>query len=421
MATITQMRAKALFISPTPALSPLLQAQGIPHMRELGKLGMEFTLLTFEHRDWSEQDRKRAETLRATLAGWGIDWHILRYGRLPFVPNSTIDVFRGAACALKLIRRKGIEVVHCRSYVPAYMCLMLRRLTGIKFIFDMRGFLPDEYVEGGHWTMDCWEYKLAKKLEAKCLRAADAVVVTTRGMRDQLLEARAGLRDEIDRKLTIIPNLADMNRFGPDDAVRSEMRERYGLEDKTVALWLVGGIADWHMPTEVARFFLAMKRLHPRSVLLVLTSSTNVHRILQDAGLTTEDYMAISATPEEVGKHILIGDFGINFCSSEHSASAIKSAEYLASGLPILIDKAEESANVLARDSRTGVVVESYGEDEFERAVHEMIGLLAQRDALAKRCREVAQRNLSLSIAVDLFAEVYRKVLGLANAAGEKL
>ena len=414
MAKITQMRAKALFISPTPALSPLLQAQGIPHMRELGKLGMEFTLLTFEHRDWSEQDKKRAETLRATLAGWGIDWHILRYGRLPFVPNSTIDVFRGAAYALKLIRRKGIEVVHCRSYVPAYMCLMLRRLTGIKFIFDMRGFLPDEYVEGGHWTMDRWEYKLAKRLEAKCLRAADGIVVTSERMRETVLAGANGPdeAESIDGKLSVIPNLADLSRFEPDDEKREAMRARHGLSDRIVFLWLVGGITKPHMPEEIVRFFLTCKESTPNARLLILTGTRNADAMMLEAGLSPDDFLAYSVPPEDVVDYILMGDLGMNFCDPAHPGSAIKLAEYLGCGLPLVINWAVENAVELTQEANTGVIVEAFDVEAYRKAAGRIVSLLADREGLKARCREVAQQRYCLRIAVDKYAEVYNRLLG---------
>lgn len=408
---------RALFISPTPALSPLLQSQGIPHMRELSGRGIEFTLLTFETGNWSDSDWERARQLKASLAVSGIEWHILRFAetRIPWVPNSTVDIVRGAWHAAHLVHEKNIEVVHCRSYVPAYMMLLVRRIRPVKFIFDMRGFLPDEYVENGYWNTRMWQYRLAKWLEAQCLRTADSVVVTCQGMLDKLRASYAG-QDNcsalVEQKTTVIPNCADLERFRPNQETRVSMRKRYGLGGKTVLLWLVGGIKRWHRPYEIVRFFLHCKSVFNDAYLLVLSNSTDVHKILRDAGLSRDDYLAISAAPERVHEFVLMGDCGLTFLDPSHPASAVKVGEYLGSGLPVVVDAGQSELASLLTGTRTGVVVKSFTEEAYHQAAIELFHLLTGDASVCQRCRAAAEANFSLRIAVDKYYEVYRNVLG---------
>ena len=42
---------------------------------------------------------------------------------------------------------------------------MLKKLFGIKFIFDMRGFWADERIDGEIWKNDSAIFKATKKLE----------------------------------------------------------------------------------------------------------------------------------------------------------------------------------------------------------------------------------------------------------------
>jgi glycosyltransferase involved in cell wall biosynthesis len=405
---------EALFVSPTDVLSPLLHSQGIPHMRELAKRGLRFTLLSFERRDWNAEECARADRIRETLAKWGIQWEILRFGRLPFVPNSVSDIVRGAAYTWRLIRRKKIEVVHCRSHMPAFMVLFLRRLVPVKFLFDMRGFLPDEYVESGHWTRDRWEYRLAKRLEGRCLRAADSVVVTSEGMRRMVrgFLADGNIEPEtVMPKVTVIPNLADTDRFRPDAAIRARMRQRYGLDDHVVFLWLVGGVTKAHLLPEVVLFFHAAKKILPQARLLVVTATCNVAAQLEENGLSDGDYLVLYAPPEDVPAYVLMGDVGINFAVLGHPGSAVKLAEYLSCGMPLLVSATNENLESLVDRERTGVVVGSFDEAEYRRAAERLASLLAEGEALKRRCRFVAEERLSLRLAVEKYAAIYRTLL----------
>ena len=52
---------------------------------------------------------------------------------------------------LWLLFRYRLQIIHARSYVAYIIALAIKRITGIKFLFDMRGFWADERVEGGLW------------------------------------------------------------------------------------------------------------------------------------------------------------------------------------------------------------------------------------------------------------------------------
>ena len=57
--------------------------------------------------------------------------------------------------------------------------LYVKNKTGAKFIFDMRGFWPDERVDGGVWARDSLPYKYFKGVERKLFLGADHVVSLT--------------------------------------------------------------------------------------------------------------------------------------------------------------------------------------------------------------------------------------------------
>src|SRR5690606_34108279 len=107
-------------------------------------------------------------------------WHPQRYHKRFSVLATLWDITVGIVVGLRLVRRHGLGIVHARSYVSSAMALVIKRLAGAKYIFDMRGFWADERVDGGLWPRDGRIYRVAKWFERRFLLNADHVVSLTR-------------------------------------------------------------------------------------------------------------------------------------------------------------------------------------------------------------------------------------------------
>src|SRR5262245_42332857 len=131
---------RVLFISYNGMLDPLGQTQVLPYLRELARLGVRFTLLSFEReRAFTPEGAKLRDSLKQSLATEGIEWHWLRYHQRPSLPATVYDVIAGVRYASKLISQNSIEMVHARAHIPATIALALKKRYGVKMIFDVRG------------------------------------------------------------------------------------------------------------------------------------------------------------------------------------------------------------------------------------------------------------------------------------------
>ncbi len=112
------------------------------------------------------------------------------------------------------------------------------RALGIKSIYEVRGLW--EVTRGSRepdW-METEVFKLMSELEAQAAREADAVVVITRALGDELV--RRGVPRE---KITLVPNGVDIARFVPrprDEALATKL----GLTGKRV-IGYIGSIVDY--------------------------------------------------------------------------------------------------------------------------------------------------------------------------------
>src|SRR5712692_5227465 len=150
---------KTLYISYFGLREPLVQTQVIPYLREIARDGVEVTLLTFEphlRRSWPEQER----LLHARkLDGLGIAWHCLAYHKSPSIPATLYDIAVGALFTLQSVVSNRIDVVHARTHVPMLMALIARMFVRCRLVFDIRGFVADEYADVNKWKEGSLAYR----------------------------------------------------------------------------------------------------------------------------------------------------------------------------------------------------------------------------------------------------------------------
>ena len=190
---------RSLYIAYFGVGEPLVQTQVIPYLRELVKSGNEMTLLTFESGDVDDEE------IRKELIEQGVEWHWLRYHKRPSVPATMFDILNGARFIKNLNARKKFDILHARSHVPMMMAAVARKISPNKpkLLFDIRGFMPEEYVDAGVWPAGGVIFRGVKRVENWLMKEADAFVVLT----EKALEI---LADEIGMRLVeVIPCCVD--------------------------------------------------------------------------------------------------------------------------------------------------------------------------------------------------------------------
>src|SRR5258708_3094490 len=112
-------------------MEPLGQSQILPYLRQLAR-GRRLPLITFEKgRDLDDAPRKaRFEGLTSRA---GIRWIPLRYHKKPGGLATAYDLAVGLAVGIFICSTGRVRIVHARSYVPAVLALVLKRLFGAKF------------------------------------------------------------------------------------------------------------------------------------------------------------------------------------------------------------------------------------------------------------------------------------------------
>lgn len=395
----------SLYLCYFPVSEPLVQTQVIPYLRSLAAAGVGIVLLTFEP---NPPRGKQKEEIRERLERQGIAWYCLRYHKRPSLPATLWDILAGTVYAAWLVQRHRVNIVHARSHVPAAMAFFLRKLFGVKMLFDVRGLLAEEYEDAGVWRRDDVKFKLTKRMERKCFDTADAIVVLTERIKTILCDEGSVNGTPI----TVIPCCVDVDKLRVDAQQAQALREQLGLSNKTVLLYL-GKLGSWYMASEMVDFFAVARETIPNLHFLILTQSDYelARTEFSRRGIGEEAFTLTTVSPDDVPLYLALADVGISFirpCFSKLASSPTKIGEYLAAGVPIVSNTGIGDCDALLRENNVGVLVEEFTESSYRIAVAQLQNLLNDRDAVRQRCRVIVEQHLSLQhVGGRRYREVY--------------
>lgn len=414
---MTEKPTRSLYLCYFGVREPLVQNQVLPYLRELVRDGVEVSLLTFEPKARWSGEEVRAQ--KEKLAAEGISWDFRKYHKRFSVLSTTYDILVGAIYARSHVARHGTDILHARVHMPAAMGVIAKKLSlgkRPKVLFDIRGFLPEEYTDAGVWKENGFVYRAVKRVEKWLLRNCDGFVVLTDAARDVLFpeSADSGL-DAYGRPVAVIPCCVDHSRFGiPSKEERIRMRSQIGADDRPVVVYI--GSGGWYLTAETENFYRVLKTVKPNSFALVLTQgkTEKIDEMLARAGFGEKDRLVSSASPDGLPAFLGAADFAVSFikpCYSRQASSPTKNAEYLACGLPIVVNDGIGDTSNHLREDGTGVVLDDFSDGSIERGLKELDAMLAEGDVLARRCRESSQMRFSLAdVGGERYRDIYRRL-----------
>ncbi len=405
------MNQRVLYISYTGLLDPLGQSQVVQYVLALGRKGHQMTVLSFEKPD-ALRDTKRVEAMRAQCKEAGVDWRPRTWHNKPIgIVATAYDLAVGSMQAIRIAREVGADVVHCRSYISSLMGLAVKRATGAKFIFDMRGFWPDERVDGGIWSKTSLVYRVFKRVERSLFLNADHIVSLTKaGVREY---AAFDYLDNAAAKSTVIPTCTNLEVFRPLDT-----------KSDGFTLGYVGSVGSWYLFDEVAGAVAKAFEMRPDARFLVITKGNHdlVRKTLKDAGVDLNRVEVRSADFKEVAEQINRMDAGIFFIRpawSKRASCPTRMGEFLACGKPCLANGGVGDVEQDINETNTGISLPPLGSDGvdlsgLEPALKDLFEM-AENPEISARCRAVAEERFSLATGVEAYSGIYNQLAGAAQ------
>lgn len=393
------MNSRVLYISYDGMLEPLGQSQVLAY-QELLAPAAHLHLLSFEKpEDCANADVRHSVEQRIKASG--IQWHPRSYHKRPSAVATTFDILVGIASGLWVVLHHRIAIVHARSYVSAVMALALKKLTGVRFLFDMRGFWADERVDGGIWPREGRMYRVAKWFERHFLRNADHVISLTQAAVREM-EQFPYLQGRMP-PITVIPTCADLSRFKPLSVKRDGF-----------VLGYVGSAGTWYeFDAAVACFAeLLRHKLDARFLIINRNEHEYIRERLLAGGVPLDAVELRPASHTEVPQQMARMHAGIFFYKPSSSRSACaptKLGEFLGCGIPCLANSGVGDMAEILEGEQVGIALDDFTPESLRQGLTRLLSLV-ETNGIQQRCVAAAEKHFSLTEGVARYAQVYTQL-----------
>lgn len=305
-------------------------------------------------------DRQRWQEIRRDIAGRGLRLVVLpcvavptrfelffaKWHLLPVVAVFAIPALLIVTTLLKL------KVLHLRSYPLIPAAIVLKKiLTSCRVVLDTRSPFPEESVSSGKWMPGSLTFRSWKRIEAAAIANFDATVCVTRAHAETLTQP-IGLK-----RIHVIPN----NAAGPERS--PEAREAdYARRSRTYAenfcFAYVGSLSRKGVsrPEVYADAVVQLRRMKSKHHFLFVTREFELLQgTFQRLGVAPDEYTITSCDPADVPDLLANAHAGLNFLNTPDLRMSVKTAEYLASGLPFICNENVLGAQEIVQDFGVGI------------------------------------------------------------------
>ncbi|MFZ5605961.1 MAG: glycosyltransferase family 4 protein [Pseudomonadota bacterium] len=389
-----------LYLTRNGLLEPLGQSQVLAYLRGLAR-DYRVTLITYE-KDNDRTDAARMAAMRAECERLGIRWLPQRFRSWPKVIAPALSMLRMAWLAYREIHTQGVRLIHARSYIPAAVALLVSRLTGVPFIFDMRALWPEELITAGRLRRGSLLHRVMVAAERACLRRAGAVVSLTQAAVEYL--ERTYPAEMAGQRVVVIPTCADLERFKPAPA--QPERRVIGCLGTVLSGWFR---LDW------LAGFLAVAAAHdPEAVFQITTrdDAAQVRAALDPDGRLGDRLRIAPSVPDLVPQVLQAQTASVMFFTDglgKLGSSPTRMGEILGCGRPVVANEGVGDAARIIREHHVGVLVQGPEPAAMAAAWGDLQALLCDPQ-LAARCRAAAEQVFSLESGTVAYQRLYAQL-----------
>lgn len=402
-----------LYVSYDGMTDPLGQSQVIPYLEGLAAKGHRIHLLSCEK---SQKFSKFEKQIQDRLNHNNIQWHPIPYTATPPVVSTMKDIRRMKKTAVKLHRDFHFDLIHCRSYIAAFIGLFFKKKWNIPFLFDMRGFWADERIDGHIWNLKNpvfnIVYKYFKKKERIFLQQANHVVSLTENAKREILTNFNLIKNP---EISVIPCCVDNNLFKETSLAENEKTralQKLNLTLDNLVITYSGSLGTWYLVAEMLDFFKMLLQSLPFARLLVITQDDPVmiHTYCSEKNISQNSYTIVSAQRHEMPMYLSLTDFALFFIRpaySKKASSPTKMGEFMSMNIPVITNAGIGDVDELMNRYTIGIKVNELNEKGYTEAVQQ---LKSTETIWNKDSKNVAETLYSLGFGVNSYHTIYQSL-----------
>jgi glycosyltransferase involved in cell wall biosynthesis len=387
------------------------RSQVAPYVLGLAQEGYQLHVLS------AEKPGREAliEEYKRLFDAAGVRWTRVAYRNRPPVLGHALTQWLMKRAAVRIIRQDKVQLLHCRSFPPTLIAHRLKRLLGIKYIFDFRDF----YADGGlkkRRGLAYLVFRTLKKRERPMICHADKVVCLTEKAKTVL--SAWYLQDTLNaaERFKVIPCCADFALFDPSTVSSSDIaraRERAGLSLGDFVLLYLGSLGPDYLLTEMITLFSQLLLVQPNARFLFVSNNGMdwVYDACRAQNVPLDRIHFVSVDRHDVPSFIALAHLSVVFIRPDVSkigCSPTKIAELFACNIPVIANTGVGDLDAILDLKRNGsVVVDDFSCDTLRGAIEQVI---AHQQMMLGSIRENS-REFALEEGVSRYSAVYRELL----------
>ncbi|MDF1637579.1 glycosyltransferase [Alcanivorax jadensis] len=391
-----------LYITRNGLLEPLGQSQVFSYLKGLSQK-YAVSLITFEKPE-DTADVVTFQRVEGECRDHDIRWMPQRFHYRPKIIAPAWSMIVFLFLCLREVKQGKVSIIHARSYIPAAVALVVYKLTGTPFIFDMRALWPEELITAGRLKRGGMIHRILVRIERACLMHAAAVVSLTDAAVAYLKKTYP---EELQsQRIAVIPTCADLDRFVPADQDSDE--KVFSCVGTVLSGWF---LIDW-----LAAFFHVVASTDPDARFEIITrDDPDVVRQKLSGDSVFQARLKVYGLPSDqvhaaVQQHYASTMFftpGV----SKLGSSPTRMAEILGCGLPVVANDGVGDVAAIVQRYQVGVVIEGNSQADMEKAYFSLMELIKDPE-LPLRCRKAAEEFFSLESGTRAYDQLYQDILG---------
>lgn len=327
-----------------------------------------------------------------------LDWFNAKWYLLPFIFIQSFPVL------LAMVLMKKIDILHCRSYPIMPAAIVTNKVKrNLKIVFDPRSPFPEENITAGLWTKNSISYNLWKFLEKIFLDHSNITIAIANTYVKHFTEISKNAL------FAIIPNNVNIEKFSRNQDSRSELRSKMGVKDDEILFVYLGSLGiHWNNPSMYANLLISIRELNIDHRLLIITPDvSNLKKVFNKFNIKPDEYLVVSADSSEVPKYLSMADIGLNLMEKQDLRMSIKTCEYLAMEMPIIVNSNVMGARDIVEQYHVGLVLEDLNNINLT----DIEEIILNKDQFSFKCRKTACENFSTINVAKKYTQVYRTLM----------
>ncbi len=354
-------KSNHLFVTYDGLLDPLGRSQIIPYLKAIAKSKRKIKVISFEKN--KNIELKKINLLRDDLIKRNIIWKYNKFSENYGKIGKIYDLIKMFFFSLFIVFTEKIEIVHCRSHVPAIVGFFIKKIVKIKLVFDFRGLWVEERFDYNIWNkqniLHQFYFKIFKKLESKILKNSDYVICLTHCVKPYLNKI---LNKKV--PIEVIPCCADYNFFKNKKYSKKTARKILKLEKNISVIGYAGSINKVYLIQDMINFFKNLQKKNKKLFFVFVTPQINEIKKIINNNLNkkiNKNIKVFKADREKIP--LFLSSFDLTLCFikktfSRNAMSPTKMFESFAVGIPFICNYGIGDVDLILKKNKIGALID---------------------------------------------------------------